>query len=373
MTRTPAADYFSETYAATRSAFWQRASEAGARIESVSAQAEPRVEPEPFTDAALFGDLDARRSLVVVSGTHGPEGLTGSACQQALAEDIGEGGLGDDTSVLLVHAINAWGVASGLRCTEEGVDLNRNYAEFDGAMNALEASNSDYNAMHDYLHRLADSVSAQGFVADGPALLRQECGEDAVNTLFQGQYRHSNGVGFGGFAPTKARGRLEQLVRRFVHASEDVAVVDLHTGLGPHGVGMKISVAEAGSKQAVRAKRWYGDDVILINDPQASLPYRVFGDTSVGVARALPQAHITGLTLEYGTYEVDELVRCILAEFLIRHRREALDDAMAARLTRDVGAHFYPADDAWRKRVIAQARMVFTQALAGLRGNLDTT
>ena len=358
--------YFSESYPEARARFLERAKQGGATLDSLTAQAEKAVNPEPFTDTALIGPTDAACCLVVVSGTHGPEGLTGSACQQALLADIHAHGLPADTSVLLVHAINAWGVATGLRCTEEGVDLNRNYAEFDGDTTALEASNAEYDAMHAFLHGLADTESAQRFVAEGPARLGAEFGEDAVNILFQGQHRHADGAGFGGFRPTAARRRLEQATAQCLSKSEAVAVVDLHTGLGPHAVGMKFSVAEGGSEAAMRATRWYGDDVVQINDPDSNLPYRVFGDTSVGVARALPRALVTGLTLEYGTYEVDGLVRCILSEFLMRHRPEVLDDYVAEQLTRDIGSFFYPTDNAWRERVIGQARVVFSQALAGL-------
>ena len=367
-----AAAYFSDCYSQARQRFLRAAHASGAYIECIGAQTETPVEPAPFTDAVHIGAADAARVLVVVSGTHGPEGLAGSACQRALLDDIKASGLPADTSLLLVHAANAWGVATGLRCTEEGVDLNRNYAEFaaerDGDATALAALNPEYDAMHDYLHGLVDSDSAEAFLEGGPSRLNQKFGEDAVNILFQGQYRHSNGAGFGGLAPTAARRRLEHAVTRFLSASREVAVVDLHTGLGPHGVGSKFSVAEGGSDEAARVQSWYGEDVVLVNDAGANLPYRIFGETASGIASALPNARVSGLTLEYGTYEVERLVRCILAEFLIRHRAEVLEAGTAARLTGEIGAFFYPTSEAWREAVIAQARTVFSQALAGLSG-----
>ncbi len=365
------ATYFSETYAETRERFLQAARALRARVESISAQSQIPVDPAPFTDSAHIGPEDAKRSLIVVSGTHGPEGLTGSACQRALFDDIKASGLPADMSVLLVHAVNAWGVATGLRCTEEGVDLNRNYAVFDGDKAALRALNPEYDAMHDYLHGLVDNDSAEAFLEAGPSKLNQKFGEGAVNILFQGQHRHADGAGFGGFAATAARQRLEHAVTRFLSASREVAVVDLHTGLGPHGVGMKFSVATGGSDEAARVKAWYGEDVVLVNDPGANLPYRIFGETASGIASALPNARVTGLTLEYGTYEVDRLVRCILAEFLIRHRAEVLEAGMAARLTGEIGAFFYPTSEAWRETVIAQARTVFAQTFVGLVGSLS--
>lgn len=358
--------YFCENYAEARAAFFRDSMSAGARLESFRVEGPNQTEATPCTDVACFGDADAQRALLIVSGTHGPEGLTGSACQRALIDGLREQRTPEGVQIVLVHAVNAWAVASGLRCTEEGVDLNRNYAEFghDGA--DLSQANPSYDQVHEYLHRLSHSLSAREFVDQGPDLLSELYGTDAVNILFQGQYRHTDGVGFGGLAPTSARRRFEQIVSRVLPNKRDVAVVDLHTGIGPFGVGMKLSVAEAGSDDALRTRQWYGDDVMLINAPDSNLPYRVFGDTSEGVARVLDGARITGLTLEYGTYEIEGLVRCILAEFLVRHRSQLVDGALVEDLKQEIKTFFYPRDPDWRERVIEQARSVFSQAMVGL-------
>ena len=358
--------YFSESYEDARAQFLRAGTELGARLASFPVDGEHTTECTPSTDVACLGNADAKSVLLIVSGTHGPEGLAGSACQGALIDDLSKDGPPDGVEVVLVHAVNAWAVASGLRCTEEGVDLNRNYAEFDQIGAFLKGSNPSYDQVHEYLHELSHSLSVRDFLDQGPSLLGEHCGSDSVNTLFQGQYRHADGVGFGGLAPTGARRRLEKIVSKVLANKQDVAVVDLHTGLGPFGVGMKLSVAEPDSDDALRTREWFGDDVILINSPDSNLPYRVFGDTSEGVARVLDGARITGLTLEYGTYEVEGLVRCILAEFLVRHRSQLLGAELADELKRQIRAFFYPSDPNWRERVIEQARRVFDQALVGL-------
>lgn len=358
--------YFCERYEDAREAFVQEAARVGARLASFPVQGGAQSERTPSTDVACIGSAQAKRALLVVSGTHGPEGLAGSACQRALIDDLSGNGAADGVEVVLVHAVNAWAVANRMRCTEEGVDLNRNYVEFDQLGADLGQSNANYEQLHEYLHVLSNALSAKEFLDQGPGLLSENYGTDAVNTLFQGQYRHIDGVGFGGLAPTAARRRFEQIVSEMLANKTDIAVVDLHTGLGPYGVGLKLSVAQVGSDAALRTQKWYGDDVILINAPDSNLPYRVFGETSQGVAMVLPSARITGLTLEYGTYEVEGLVRCILAEFLLRHRSQLLDEALEDDLKQGISAFFYPSDQGWRERIAAQARSVFSQALTGL-------
>ncbi len=358
--------HFSERYEDARDIFVRGGVQIGARLASFPVAGEQQAGCAPITDVACIGNADAKCALLVVSGTHGPEGLTGSACQRALIDDLSTHGPPDGVEVVLVHAVNAWAVACGLRCTEEGVDLNRNYADFRHCRSELHESNRKYDQVHEHMHRLSRSLSAREFLDQGPDLLTRQCGIDAVNTLFQGQYRHADGVGFGGLAPTAARERFEKIVSEILANKHNIAVVDLHTGLGPYGVGLKLSVAEAGSDTALRTRAWYGEDVILMNSPDSDLPYRVFGDTSEGVARVLAAAHITGLTLEYGTYEVERLVRCILAEFLIRHRPDVVNEELSADLKREISHFFYPTDPNWRERVIEQARTVFSQAMVGL-------
>ncbi|TGT53188.1 DUF2817 domain-containing protein, partial [Mesorhizobium sp. M2E.F.Ca.ET.166.01.1.1] len=83
-----------------------------------------------YTDAAYFGPADAKKLLVLVSGTHGPEGYIGSAAQLLFLRAKFHERLPSSTAVLFVHALNCYGFAWDRRVTAEGVDLNRNFVDF---------------------------------------------------------------------------------------------------------------------------------------------------------------------------------------------------------------------------------------------------
>ena len=85
-----------------------------------------------FTDCAWIGSDGAKKVLVVISGTHGVEGFTGSAIQADFLQQLTSKHwqLADDTAVLLIHGLNAWGMAWLRRCEQTGVDLNRNFIDF---------------------------------------------------------------------------------------------------------------------------------------------------------------------------------------------------------------------------------------------------
>ncbi len=74
---------------------------------------------------------DADRLFIISSGTHGPEGFSGSACQLALLNDelsrrASERGI----ALLLIHAVNPFGFSHLKRTNEDNIDLNRNFNDF---------------------------------------------------------------------------------------------------------------------------------------------------------------------------------------------------------------------------------------------------
>ena len=82
-------------------------------------------------DAFYLGKQDARKVMVFISGTHGIEGFCGSAIQRYLLTEIFPTlESNDDCAFLFIHALNPWGMANYRRCDELGIDLNRNFIDF---------------------------------------------------------------------------------------------------------------------------------------------------------------------------------------------------------------------------------------------------
>src|SRR4051812_23111334 len=81
------AAHFSATYREARQRFLEAALKAGATVESDVHPLKGAEGEEIGTDTALLGRADAEKLFIVSSGTHGPEGFSGSACQLALLND----------------------------------------------------------------------------------------------------------------------------------------------------------------------------------------------------------------------------------------------------------------------------------------------
>src|SRR3954470_21464543 len=117
---------FSPDYVTARSRFREKTVLAGGRLELLELGAKGPLEEDLTIDIAWFGSKTPRRIFVHSSGLHGVEAFAGSAIQlQWLDEGIPAPP--DETAIVLVHALNPWGMAWLRRFNENNVDLNRNF------------------------------------------------------------------------------------------------------------------------------------------------------------------------------------------------------------------------------------------------------
>ena len=117
------------TYEESRSRFLTAASAAGASVTSYEHPDRGLAGETLAIDVASIGPDDATAVLLIVSGTHGVEGFTGSALQHHWLDRH----LGDrpgDVRVVMLHAFNPYGFSWVRRVNEDNVDLNRNFVDW---------------------------------------------------------------------------------------------------------------------------------------------------------------------------------------------------------------------------------------------------
>ncbi len=350
---------FSRQYPESRHKFLAAARGAGAAL---------REWPHPLTgpdggalacDTARLGPADATRVLVVLSATHGVEGLAGSGPQVDLLRH--PPALPPDTAVLLVHAINPHGFAWLRRVTEENVDLNRNWVDFSQPLPA----NPAYAELHPHFlpaHRDAATLAAADAAIDAWRLQHGDAAERVARS--SGQYTQADGLFYGGSGPTWARRTSEAILQAELATARTVAIVDMHTGLGPYGYGEPICNHAPGGERVARARRWWGDSVTEpLLGSSSSQPK--WGLTEFGYERALAHADIAFVALEFGTYPPPRGAQTLRDDaWLWNHGDPRGPEAEAIRnALRD---HFYPPFDDWQEMVLFRSRQVFRQALRGL-------
>ena len=324
------------------------------------------------TRKVWIGDPDAARVLVLLSAVHGVEGFCGSAIQQDLLQRLASGQVRvpKGLAVLIVHAVNPWGFAWCRRVDEQGIDVNRNFIDFSLPL----PINAGYREL---AHALVPESSGSGSGAEVGAGMLQ-AGDERLTAYLQqhgqygyelavsgGQYEFADGLFYGGTAKCQARLNLEAIIQELDCPNRDVAVVDLHTGLGPYGHGELICDHALESEGLATAKRWYGDAVTIPEGGDScSVPKTGLVDYAFHAAMGARSCYVT---LEFGTYPIAELLRCLREDHLIRKPgQQPFTHSDAERVRLQLLKQFYPAEPQWQTMVLLRGRQVIQMASQGL-------
>jgi GNAT superfamily N-acetyltransferase len=353
-------DCFSKTYAEARAAFLRACADSGAAIVS---HRHPLAGPggEPlFLDEARIGPMPARYVLFIASGTHGIEGFCGSGIQTFLLRGGLAQRLPEGLAVVLVHAVNPWGFAWLRRVNEDNADVNRNFLD-----HGAHPENKDYDGLHDALNpeRLDDATVAASLATI--KRFEDERGWEALyRALSGGQYEHPRGIQFGGREPVWSNRILRRLWERHTRRAAITAYVDLHSGLGPRGVGLLLQTAPEASTAAELAKHCW-PDVIRSEPAQGSDAALASGLIGPAFVAAQPVAAATGLVLEFGTLDTTEVVQAMQADNWLHHHGRR-DSAEGRAIEQRMRAAFFIEEADWKQAVCARAQQVIDAALSAL-------
>ena len=262
---------FSSSYAQARVKVLEAAATAGLAITSFAHPLAGKDGEDLAMDVALDGSPDAKELLIVSSACHGVEGYCGSGVQVFALHDAEwrEKARSAGVAVLYIHALNPHGFSHIRRVTNENVDLNRNFQDFSKALPPATA-NPGYASVHDLLLPKTWPPTPENIAlcADWMAAnaLKGSNNPDEASGLraFQqavtkGQYTHADGLFFGGHAPTWSNLTLRKVLRQYAQKCTKLAWIDLHTGLGPTGLGERIFACKDDAAAYERASRWWGN------------------------------------------------------------------------------------------------------------------
>lgn len=357
----PVASGFSASYAEARGRFLEAAAAAGLAIESHRHPLPGRDGEVLAMDVARDGPADAQRLLIVSSACHGVEGYCGSGVQVVALHDAEWRARARDAgvAVLYIHALNPHGFSYGRRVTHENVDLNRNFHDFAQPLPV----NAPYAELHPLL--LPDTWPP---TEDNQRALQQWIATRGLPAyqaaVSRGQHQFADGLFFGGTAPTWSNTTLRAVLRDHARVATRLAWIDLHTGLGPSGVGERICACRDEPAALARARRWWGEHVTSIYDGSSTSAF-LTGLMWTAAYEEAPQAEYTGLALEYGTLPILEVTQALRADHWL-HRHPEAPPEQAEAIHRQMRSAFYTDTDTWKAQIITQARQALCQAVDGL-------
>jgi hypothetical protein len=326
---------------------------------------------DEFTIDAITADAieSPAQRLIITTGEHGIEGYLGSVFLHWFADEFLPQIDPRRTGLLLVHAINPWGMAQRRRVNRSNVDVNRNFravgddftseADVDYArLQALFNPTGQIKSMGRSTARLAAHLL--------PNLVKIGAGRiQAAFTL--GQYRFPRGVYFGGDAVQPETQFMIELYREQWHGYQQVVHLDVHTGYGPRE---QMSVVNSPLEPRSSEELTRAFDYPLIVKALPGEFYAMRGDMIDFVYR-LQQAEFPALklyatTLEFGTFGDSLLgglrsMRALVLENQLHHN-SAANDRVRQQVQHEFAELFMPSDAAWQAKAYADAQ----QAMKGI-------
>ena len=360
-----ASQAFAGSYAQARQKFLAAAVAVGLQAESTQHPLKGRDGEALAMDVARDGPVDAASLLIVSSACHGVEGFCGSGVQVAALQDSSwrDQAQAEGVAVLYIHGLNPYGFSHLRRTTHENVDLNRNFHDFSRPLPINEAYREVQPLLlpNEWPPGVDNAAEIGRFVASR--------GQDAYQAaVTRGQHEFAQGLFFGGTEACWSNRTLRDVLRRHGQRAARIAWIDIHTGLGPAGVGERIFAGRDDKEAVQRARHWWGGDgktpVTSIYDG-SSVSAFLTGMMFNAVYDECPQADYTGIALEFGTVPVMQTLHALRGEQWLESHPQAAPE-LAQQLRQAVKDAFYLDTSEWKEQVVAQGRETMFQAAKGL-------
>lgn len=245
---------FSETYYEARSKFRSAAAQVNAELHGYALEVPKEKSPEGYLDysidiAVLPGSLSGL--VVHTSGVHGVEGYAGSSVQVSFLESVypeWKQQKKELPTIVLIHAVNPYGMANYRRTNENNVDLNRNGLSPDEWKEMTKEPKGDYAAygqLNDFFNPRAAPTWLTLFIGlwSRAARVLVQHGFDSLKAaMVTGQYYNDRGIFYGGTRLEPSLSIIWDFFRNnLLNGKESsccsgpVTWIDVHTGLGKSG------------------------------------------------------------------------------------------------------------------------------------------
>lgn len=318
-----------------------------------------------YSDAAESNE----KAILMTTGEHGVECYVGSAMLQRFIELHMPKLEPRNTGILLLHAINPWGMKHHRRGNADNIDLNRTFlwgVGFDPLFNP------EYDRLEAFINppsKIGNVLASDLAYLFGLGWHVARMGMNKFrDALLLGQYRNPKGLYYGGRETPDETRTLMELYRRMLGSYNQVLHLDMHTGYGPrYQMSLVNSALDKGTSDEFM-KRF---DYPLVVAATADEFYALRGDM-IDYIYALrqnefPRTKLYATSFEFGTLG-DTLYGLFHSPRVMIHENRAYwhgagDENIHARAKRGFEELFNPAAKDWREKAVADADRAFTGIL----------
>lgn len=363
--------YFHDSYQDCRGAFVAQAEKLKERLDSVeifAIQIASKTDNDLTIDFCYIPAKDTTVKLLVLnSGIHGIEGFTGSAVEQMIMAELLEPEMFSEMGVLIIHAMNAWGVKHERRVTENNVDLNRNFATEKTLFNN---ENEGFVEMYDMLHPKkklnTNSIENRFFMLKAIIQIAQK-GLPALTQAFaQGQYQFPDAIYFGGDDFEQQVQITSDVLRDKAENYSVILSVDLHTGYGDRGTLHLFP--NPVDDPAIKQKMQTIFNGYEINWGNSDSFYTVTGQFVEFIGDLFPEKVCIPMVMEFGTLNTSSTIGSVKSAYISIIENQGFhygykSQADSLKVKELYHEMFYPPSENWRTNAIIVGKEMIQSTL----------
>jgi hypothetical protein len=303
--------------------------------------------------------------IIISTGLHGIEGYVGAAMMKIFVEEFAFRLNAENTGLLLVHAINPWGMKHYERYNPNNVDLNRNFipeGDYDPSLNPL------YPELRPILvpERKINSILLETlrFAVHVIAIIARHGVKTGRDGILMGQYMDPDGFYFGGVKREEETGVLMGLLQQALQKYQTIIYVDMHSGYGPR-YQMSISNPSNDPLSSAEFAARYNYPLVVRANPDEF--FTTLGDISAYTyclrETEFPEKTVLATCFEFGTFGESLLagIRSLRAEIMHKQllNHGATNERIARAVRNDFEELFFPDEGRWREKAMADCRQAF--------------
>jgi len=359
-------DYFPTSYEDSRERFIQNLSLLQTKWPDARLESHP-LKDHPDLSIDWFWAEPARKENIIILSTalHGVEGFVGGAMQHLFIQEFLPRLNPENTGLLLVHAINPWGMKHHRRFNPNNVDLNRNFV-YDG--NYDISLNHLYPELRDLLvpQRRVNSILGETlrFGLQVILLMARHGVKAGRDGILMGQYIDPEGFYFGGQEAQEETLVMMAFLKKALRDYETILHLDMHSGYGPR-YQMSLTNPENDPLSSRELAEKYNYPLVVKANPDEF--YTTLGDMNAYVyqlgSEKYPEKQVLSTSFEFGTFGESLLagIRSLRAEIFEMQlsNHGAKNKTIAEYIRKEYQEQSFPAEERWREKALADARQAF--------------
>ena len=356
---------FNSRYSKARYNFLAAASESASLIKSWQHPLRGIAGEKLYLDLAWFGNLTAPKVLITISGTHGVEGYCGSGIQVGSIKTEWHLQADEDVAIVMIHGLNPYGMSHLRRVNEDGVDINRNFIDFEQPL----PKNVFYDDLAEVIIPTDWTKSTQTETLDRIVeyLYNNSSSESSgIEALAKGQYHYWYAPFYGGAVPSWSNRLFNEIVDHYLIDKQAIGLLDYHTGLGQYATGQLMSLdRQSATNQNLTSEIW-GDKLVVMGSQQSVAAYSPQGTLIAALQNKLEPSICIAAAYEFGTISETEVFHALRADHWL-HAHGDLSSKQALEIKQNMLYAFYGDRPEWQKSVCNLAFVAQEELLAGLR------